>query len=88
MASDETGLGFNDMLNTEKALSVILGIFLSVAIAFVFGTVVQFLTRTIFSFNYKRWTLWMLVIALINVVIMLFTRKKYEDDEDENTQVA
>lgn len=58
MASDKTGLGFNDMLNTEKALSVILGIFLSVAIAFVFGTVVQFLTRTIFSFNYKSRLKW------------------------------
>ena len=38
MASDTTGLGINDLLNTEKALSVIIGIFLSVAIAFVFGT--------------------------------------------------
>ena len=37
-------LGFNDLLNTEKALSVILGIFLSVAIAFVFGTLVQCLS--------------------------------------------
>lgn len=51
--SDGIDLGFNDLLNTEKALSVILGIFLSVAIAFVFGTVVQFLSRLIFSFNYK-----------------------------------
>lgn len=34
MASDTTELGFADLLNTEKALSVILGIFLSVAIAF------------------------------------------------------
>ena len=53
MASDTTELGFADLLNTEKALSVILGIFLSVAIAFFFGTVVQFLTRMIFSFNYQ-----------------------------------
>lgn len=51
-------LGFNDLLNTEKALSVILGIFLSVAIAFVFGTVVQFLSRMIFSFNYKSKLKW------------------------------
>lgn len=58
MASDTTGLGFNDLLNTEKALSVILGIFLSVAIAFFFGTVVQFLTRTIFSFNYRSHLKW------------------------------
>lgn len=51
-------LGFNDLLNTEKALSVILGIFLSVAIAFVFGTVVQFLSRIIFSFNYRSRLKW------------------------------
>ncbi len=51
-------LGFNDLLNTEKALSVILGIFLSVAIAFFFGTVVQFLSRMIFSFNYKSKLKW------------------------------
>ncbi|MGM9861551.1 MAG: inorganic phosphate transporter, partial [Muribaculaceae bacterium] len=42
MAHDGAGLGLADYLNTEKALSVIIGIFLSVAIAFVFGTIVQF----------------------------------------------
>ena len=51
-------LGFADLLNTEKALSVILGIFLSVAIAFFFGTVVQFLTRLIFTFGYKSRLKW------------------------------
>lgn len=51
-------LGFNDLLNTEKALSVILGIFLSVAIAFFFGTIVQFLARMIFSFNYRSRLKW------------------------------
>ena len=51
-------LGINDLLNTEKALSVILGIFLSVAIAFFFGTVVQFLSRMIFSFNYRSRLKW------------------------------
>ena len=34
-------LTLGDLLNTEKALSVIMGIFLSVAIAFVLGTLVQ-----------------------------------------------
>lgn len=53
-----TDLGFNDLLNTEKALSVILGIFLSVAIAFVFGTVVQFISRMIFSFDYRSRMKW------------------------------
>lgn len=47
-----------EFLNTEKALSVILGIFLSVVIAFVFGTIVQFLTRLIFTFQYKSRLRW------------------------------
>jgi len=58
---DETGLlSLGDMMNTEKALSVIMGIFLSVAVAFIAGTVVQYLSRLIFSFNYKKnlsWTI-------------------------------
>ena len=58
MASDTTDLGFSELLNTEKALTVILGIFLSVAVAFVFGTVVQFLARTVFTFNYKTRLKW------------------------------
>ena len=53
-----TDLGLADLLNTEKAFSVILGIFLSVAIAFVFGTLVQFISRTIFTFNYKSRMKW------------------------------
>ncbi|MBQ8866554.1 MAG: inorganic phosphate transporter [Bacteroidaceae bacterium] len=61
LAADETGmLGFDDLLNTEKALSVIFAIFLSVAIAFFFGTLVQWLSRIIFTFNYKprlKWTI-------------------------------
>lgn len=58
MATDTPDLGFNDLLNTEKALSVILGIFLSVAIAFFFGTLVQFIARLIFSFNYRSRLRW------------------------------
>ncbi len=53
MAGDPS-LQFMDLLNTEKALQVIIGIFLSVAIAFVFGTLVQFITRMLFTFNYKK----------------------------------
>ncbi len=51
-------LGFNELLNTEKALSVILGIFLSVAIAFFFGTLVQFISRMIFTFDYRSRLKW------------------------------
>ncbi|MCM1092446.1 MAG: inorganic phosphate transporter [Lachnospiraceae bacterium] len=58
IAAPESTLAVGDLINTEKALSVILGIFLSVAIAFVFGTVVQFLTRIIFTFEYKSRLKW------------------------------
>lgn len=50
----DSSLGFSDLLNTEQALKVIIAIFVSVAIAFVFGVVVQYLTRIIFTFNYKK----------------------------------
>lgn len=50
----DSSLGFNDLLNTEQALKVIIAIFVSVAIAFVFGVIVQYVTRIIFTFNYKQ----------------------------------
>ena len=43
-----------DLLNTGKALEVIAGIFLSVAIAFFFGVIVQWISRLIFTYNYKK----------------------------------
>ena len=58
MAGDGTDIELNDLINTEKAFSVILGVFLSVAIAFFFGTVVQFISRMIFSFNYRSRLKW------------------------------
>lgn len=61
MAMTKVGgtVGFQDLLNTEKALSVILGIFLSVGIAFFFGMVVQYLSRLLFTFNYRRNLRWL-----------------------------
>lgn len=47
-------LQLGDLINTEKAFTMILAIFLSVAVAFFFGMVVQFFTRIIFTFNYKK----------------------------------
>lgn len=54
IASSSGALQLGDLLNTEKAFTVILGIFLSVAIAFFFGVIVQYLSRILFSFNYKK----------------------------------
>ncbi len=47
----DDSLSFGNMINTEKALSVIIAIFVSVAIAFFFGTVVQWLSRILFTFK-------------------------------------
>lgn len=54
-ATDSNGLAltFGDLLNTGKALSVIIGIFLSVAIAFVLGMLVQWVARMVFTFTYR-----------------------------------
>lgn len=49
-APDGSLLDLGSLLNTDKALSVILAIFLSVAVAFVFGTLVMWLSRLVFSF--------------------------------------
>lgn len=48
------GLTYAQLINTDKALSVIIGIFLSVAIAFVFGLIVMWIARLIFTFQYKK----------------------------------
>ncbi len=55
---DGSDVPFAALLNTDKALTMILGIFLSVAIAFVFGIVVQHLARLLFTFNYKKNLKW------------------------------
>ncbi len=52
--SSEGTLGLGDLINTDKALSVIMAIFVSVAIAFFFGMLVQWLARIVFSFNYTK----------------------------------
>jgi phosphate/sulfate permease len=41
-------------INSAKAITIIMGILLSVAISFVCGAVVQFLTRLLFTFDYRQ----------------------------------
>ncbi len=48
------GYTYAELINTDKALSVIIGIFLSVAIAFVFGLIVMWIARVVFTFHYKK----------------------------------
>lgn len=51
-------VGLAELINTDKALTMIVGIFLSVAVAFIFGAIVQYITRLIFSFNYVKNLKW------------------------------
>lgn len=51
-------VGLAELINTDKALTMIVGIFLSVAVAFIFGAIVQYITRLIFSFNYEKNLKW------------------------------
>ncbi len=53
MAGDPS-LNYGDLLNSDKALEVIMGIFSSVIIAFVFGVAVMWISRVVFTFNYKK----------------------------------
>ncbi len=50
----DPSLTYAGLINTDKAFTVILAIFLSVAIAFVFGIVVQWISRLVFTFHYKE----------------------------------
>ena len=47
-------LGLGELLNTDKALSVIIAIFMSVAVAFVFGLLVMWISRMVFTFVTPR----------------------------------
>lgn len=41
-------------INSSKAMMIIMGILLSVIVAFLFGAIVQFMSRVIFTFNYTK----------------------------------
>ena len=50
----DPSLTFDALLNSDKALSVIIAIFVSVAIAFFTGVAVMWLSRVVFTFNYTK----------------------------------
>lgn len=56
------GYSYEQLINTDKALQVIIGIFLSVAIAFVVGLVVMWIARLVFTFHYKKHLRWTVAI--------------------------
>lgn len=56
------GFSYEQLINTDKALQVIIAIFLSVAIAFFFGLIVMWITRVVFTFNYKKHLRWSIAL--------------------------
>lgn len=82
IAAGPESLTFAELLNTEKALTVILGIFLSVAIAFFFGTLVQYLSRIIFTFDYTtklKWTIGLFGGIAVTAIIYFMLIKGIKD---------
>ena len=56
---DDSVIDLANYINTSKATQIILGIFLSVVIAFSIGALVQFISRLILSFNFQNKSKWL-----------------------------
>ena len=55
-------LDYSMLLNSNKALQVIIAIFVSVAISFVVGMAVMWISRVVFTFNYRKHSRWSIAI--------------------------
>jgi phosphate/sulfate permease len=54
LSASNAGLALWDYINTAKALAIVSGILLSIVIAFFAGALMQFISRIIFTFDYKE----------------------------------
>lgn len=54
MQAGDSLITIGQYINSAKAITIIMGILLSVAISFVCGAVVQFFTRLLFTFDYQQ----------------------------------
>jgi phosphate/sulfate permease len=53
-STNNPDMSLAEYINSAKALAIISGILLSVVISFTVGMIVQYITRILFSFNFKR----------------------------------
>lgn len=58
----DSELDFSMLLNSSKALQVIIAIFVSVAISFVVGMAIMWISRIVFTFNYQKHSRWSIAI--------------------------
>ena len=56
--SQESLLDLGKYINNEKAIEIILGILLSVVVAFTVGAIIQFASRLLLSFNFQKKPSW------------------------------
>src|SRR5690606_14770013 len=56
--ADESFAVLGNYLNSEKTLEIIMGILLSVVIAFTVGAIIQFITRYLVGFNFEKRSKW------------------------------
>ncbi|MBA3008905.1 MAG: inorganic phosphate transporter [Proteobacteria bacterium] len=54
LAASDQGMALWDYINTAKALAIMGGILLSIVVAFFSGALMQFISRLIFTFDYKE----------------------------------
>ena len=57
--SDQLISALGNYINTEKATQIILGILLSVFIAFTIGAIIQWISRILFSFEFEKKSVWL-----------------------------
>lgn len=62
MSNGEGLSALSTYINSDSALKIIVGIFLSVGVAFTVGAIIQYLTRLLFTFNYEKKMKWVGVI--------------------------
>ncbi|WP_299524572.1 inorganic phosphate transporter [Winogradskyella sp.] len=51
-------IDLGNYINNEKAIEIILGILLSVVVAFTIGAIIQYISRLLLSFNFKEKPIW------------------------------
>nr|WP_321407101.1 inorganic phosphate transporter [uncultured Carboxylicivirga sp.] len=67
------GVEVQNLINTDKAFVILAGIVLSIFLAFIVGMIVQFVSRMIFTFNYKnRFKVLFAIVGGISITSIVF----------------
>ncbi|MDQ2086253.1 inorganic phosphate transporter [Herbivorax sp. ANBcel31] len=75
---NESFFAITEYIDTTNALVIVFGIFLSVVLAFLSGSIIQFISRLIFTFDYKKrlkryGALWG-AVALTSILYFIFIK--------------